>query len=116
MILNIKQYDVWLADLNPGFRTEPRKTRPVAIVQTNLLNEANHPSTIICPLTTNLIPESTILRVHLSAKEAGTKKPSDILVDQVRTIDNRRLIEKLGALDKNSAKNLKENLRVLFNL
>ncbi len=93
-----------------------RKIKAVVIVQTNLLSQANHPSTIICPLTSKLIPESNILRVHLSAREAGTKKPSDILVDQLRAIDNRRLIEKLGALNKNSVNFLKENLRVLLEL
>ena len=116
MIQKIKQYDVWLADLNPRFGTEPGKSRPVVIIQTDLLTEVGHPSTIVCPLTTNVIPDASILRVHLTKKEAGTTKPSDILVDQVRAIDNQRFKQKLGALDKASVKVLRENLVILFDL
>ncbi len=110
----IKQYDVWLADLAPGFGTEPGKTRPIVVVQTDMLNDAGHPSTIVCPLTTNVLPESKILRVHLSLKEAGTTKTSDILVDQIRSIDNKRLINKIGCLNKTSAKLLRENIIMLL--
>ena len=63
--MEIKQFDVWIADLNPRIGTEPGKKRPVLIIQSNLLNKANHPSTLICPLTTNVKPESDILRVNL---------------------------------------------------
>jgi len=116
MVQKIKQYDVWLADLNPRLGTEPGKSRPVVIIQTDLLTEVGHPSTIVCPLTTNVIPDASILRVHLTKKEAGTTKPSDILVDQVKAIDNQRFIQKLGVLDKASVKVLRENLWILFDL
>ena len=116
MATKIKQYDVWLADLNPRFGTEPGKLRPVVIIQTDLLNETGHPSTLICPITTNVIPNASILRVHLSKKEAGTTKPSDILVDQARAIDNQRFKKKIGSLDKISVKTLKENLITVFDL
>ena len=62
--MNIKQFDIWLADLNPSVGTEPGKKRPVVIVQTDLLNEV-HLSTLICPITTNVKEEIEILRVHL---------------------------------------------------
>jgi len=116
MATRIKQYDVWLADLNPRFGTEPGKLRPVVIIQTDLLTETGHPSTIICPITTNIIPDASILRVHLSEKEAGTTKPSDIIVDQVRAIDNKRFVEKMGVLDKTSVKALRESLGILLDL
>ncbi len=116
MATRIKQYDVWLADLNPRVGTEPGKLRPVVIIQTDLLTETGHPSTIICPLTTNVIPDASILRIHLTKKEAGTTKPSDILVDQVRAIDNQRFVKKLGALDKTSIEVLIENLKIILDL
>ncbi len=116
MATKIKQYDVWLADLSPRFGTEPGKLRPVVIIQTDLLNEIGHPSTIICPITTNVIPDASVLRVHLSKKEAGTTKPSDVLVDQVRAVDNQRFKEKIGVIDKSSAKVLRENLLILLDL
>jgi len=116
MATRIKQYDVWLADLNPRCGTEPGKLRPVVIIQTDLLTETGHPSTIICPITSNIIPDVSILRVHLSEKEAGTTKPSDILVDQLRAIDNKRFIEKTGTLEKTSVKVLREGLGIVLDL
>jgi mRNA interferase MazF len=99
--MKIKQFDIWLADLNPSLGTEPGKTRPVVIVQTDLLNET-HQSTLICPITTNVNKEIELLRVHL--KKGQLDKLSDILVDQVRAIDNKRLIKKLGQLTKEQKK------------
>ena len=112
----MKQYEIWMADLNPRLGTEAGKVRPVVIVQTNLINTA-HPSTIICPITTQVQPSSNILRVHLSPnKTNGLEKKSDIMVDQVRAIDNKRLIKKLGAIDSKSAFDLKENLKIIMDL
>ena len=59
----IKQFDIWLADLNPSRGTEPGKTRPVVIIQTDLLNDI-HPATIICPITSKVNSEILVLRVH----------------------------------------------------
>lgn len=111
--MNIKQYDIWLANLNPGSGTEPGKTRPVVIVQTDLLNET-HLSTIVCPVTSNVQPEVEILRVHL--KKGQLDKLSDILVDQIRAIDNRRLIQKVGQLTKDQVQKLKNNLRITLDI
>ena len=105
-----------MADLNPRIGTEAGKVRPVVIVQTNLINTV-HPSTIICPITTQVQPLSDILRVHLSPnKTNGLEKKSDIMVDQVRAIDNQRLVKRLGAIDAKSAFDLKENLKILMDL
>ncbi len=88
---------MYMADLNPRFGTEPGKVRPVVIVQTDGLNRV-HPSTIICPLTTKVASFPNLLRVALPKGVSGLDRPSDILVDQVKAIDNRRLRHKLGAL------------------
>lgn len=111
--MQIKQYDIWLANLNPAKSTEAGKTRPVVIVQTNLLNSV-HPSSIICPITTNVLPELEILRVQLNTEQLA--KESDILIDQVRAIDNRRLVSKLGELNKEQVKLVKQNLKVVLDL
>ena len=111
--MKIKQFDVWLADLNPAKGTEPGKTRPVIIIQTDLLNDA-HLSTIICPVTTNVKPEIELLRVHL--KKGQLDKLSDVLVDQIRAIDNTRLLKKIGQLNKDQREKLKNNLRVVLDL
>ncbi len=111
--MKIKQYDIWLADLNPSRGTEPGKTRPVVVVQTDLLNET-HLSTLICPITTNVQKEIKLLRVHL--KKGQLDKLSDILVDQVRAIDNKRLLKRLGQLTKEQKINIKANLRIVLDI
>ncbi|MBS4043570.1 MAG: type II toxin-antitoxin system PemK/MazF family toxin [Chitinophagaceae bacterium] len=111
--MKIKQFDIWLADLNPSRCTEPGKTRPVVVVQTDLLNE-EHSSTLICPINTNVISSIDILRVHL--KSSQLDKLSDILVDQIRAIDNQRFIKKLGQLTKTQQIKLKNNLRIVLDL
>ncbi len=95
--------------------TEPGKVRPVIVVQTDLLNQ-EHPSVIVCPLTTNIQPESEILRVHLRKSKFGMKEDCDIMIDQVRAIDNRRLIRKAGVVDRSTALRIKENLRIVMDL
>jgi mRNA interferase MazF len=111
--MKIKQYDIWLANLNPSKGTEPGKTRPVVIIQTDLLNET-HLSTLICPITTNVKKEIELLRVHL--KSGQLENISDILVDQIRAIDNKRLIKKLGQLNKDQKIRLKSNLRIVLDI
>ncbi|MEQ9290556.1 MAG: type II toxin-antitoxin system PemK/MazF family toxin [Cyclobacteriaceae bacterium] len=111
----MRRFEIWLAKLNPQRDTEVGKTRPVVVVQTNLLNDA-HPSTIVCPISTNVISDSEVLRVHLSAHESGLDKDSDILVDQLRAIDNRRFIRKLGELPVDVRKKLIFNLKVVLDL
>ncbi|GIZ07357.1 type II toxin-antitoxin system PemK/MazF family toxin [Flavobacterium sp. NG2] len=112
--MKINQYEIWLADLNPRNGTESGKIRPVLIIQTNLLNEANHPSTIICPLTTIVQPKAEILRVHIPKGIANTEKDCDIMIDQIRAIDNTRLIKKIGVLPNKLAQKVKENLKIIL--
>lgn len=84
--------EIWLANLNPTRGTEPGKIRPVLILQNQALLDAAHPSTLIIPLTTNLIDGAEPLRLRIPA-QSGLDKDSDLLVDQLRAIDNKRLIE-----------------------
>ncbi len=69
--MTVQQYEIWVADINPRVGTEPGKTRPVVILQTDLLNEISHSSTLICPITTNVKKEARILRVHIEKGVAG---------------------------------------------
>jgi mRNA interferase MazF len=109
------KFEIWSANLNPRMGTEPGKVRPVVIIQSDLLNEY-HPSTIICPITTNVELKSDILRVHLKKGEAGLNKNSDILVDQLRAIDNTRFKKCIGILNKKSKLKLIENLKIVLDL
>ncbi len=112
----IKQFEIWIADLNPKIGTEPGKTRPVLIVQTNLLNRIPHPSTIICPITTNVKKDSEILRVHLRKGTSNLHQACDIMIDQVRAIDNKRLMKKIGNLSTDLTAKIKENLQIIMDI
>ena len=113
--MKIKQFEIWIADLNPRMGTETGKIRPVIVVQTDLLNK-EHPSTVICPITTNVKPESEILRVHLKKSKFGLKEDCDIMIDQIRAIDNKRLVRKVGDVDSDKADKIKENLKIVLDL
>jgi mRNA interferase MazF len=84
--------EIWLANLNPRRGTEAGKTRPVLIVQAQALLDVGHPSTIIVPLTTNTQDDAEPLRIRVTAS-GRLRQESDLLVDQIRAIDNRRLVQ-----------------------
>ena len=112
--MRIKQFDIWIADLEPQRGTETGKVRPVLIVQTNLLKD--HPSTVICPITTNVASSSEILRVHIKKGTSNLKSDSDIMIDQIRAIDNRRLTQKVGELPHDLQLRVKENIKIVLDL
>lgn len=107
----MRQYEIWLANMNPSKGTVVGKVRPVVIIQTDLLNDI-HPSLIVCPLTTNINKEIKLLRVNVGKKHLEAE--SDILVDQLTAIDKKRLIKKLGKLNEAQVEKLRENLKVVL--
>jgi len=115
MTMSVKRFEIWLATLDPAFGTEACKTRPVVVVQTDLLN-AIHPSTLVCPLTTNMIKDTQFLRVNIAKGVASLNEESAIMIDQLRAIDNRRLIKKIGILPTEIAEQVKENLIIILDL
>jgi len=86
------------------------------VVQTNLLNKVPHPSTLICPLTTRVSRKSELLRVHLKNGMANLHQDCDILIDQLRALDNRRLMRKIGNLHDSVIQTTRENLKVVLDL
>jgi mRNA interferase MazF len=113
--MKYKRFEIWLADLSPRFGTETGKTRPVLIVQSNLLNKS-HPSTIICPITTNIRKGVEILRINIPKNQDGLDKDSSIMIDQVRSIDNKRFLKKLGDLPIGLREKVEENLKIVLDL
>jgi mRNA interferase MazF len=87
-----KRGSIWLANLNPGQGTEPGKVRPVLIVQSQALLTADHPSTLVVPLTSRTIEDAEPLRLRIRA-QSELNKDSDLLLDQLRAIDNHRLVQ-----------------------
>lgn len=115
-LIKMNQYEIWIADLNPQIGTEAGKTRPVLVVQTNLLNRIPHPSTLICPITTNVQKEADILRVHLEEGTANLFENCDVMIDQIRAIDNKRLIKKVGKLPDAIIEKIRENIAIVLDL
>ena len=113
--MKVKQFEVWIADLNPTRGTEPCNVRPVIVVQTDLLNKS-HLSSLICPITTNVQPGSEILRVHLPSGCCGLNEACDIMIDQLRAIDNKRLLKKVGMVSQEIAMKVTSNLKIVLDL
>ena len=114
--MQIKQFEIWIADLNPQIGTESAKSRPILTIQTNLLNKIPHPSTIICPITSNVKKDSEILRIHLKKGMGNLNQNCDVMIDQIRAIDNKRLIKKVGNLPTNLIEKMKENIKIVMDL
>lgn len=112
----INQFEIWIADLNPQLGTESGKTRPVVIIQTNLLNKIPHPSTVVCPITTNVQKSANLLRVHLKKGTGNLLENCDIMIDQIRAIDNKRLLKKIGSLPSDISDKIKENIVIVLDL
>ena len=89
-LMAYKRGGIYLANLNPTRGTEPGKIRPCMVMQSNLLNDVGHSSTTVLPLTTQLIEDAEPLRLRLVSRD-GLEYDSDVMLDQTRTIDNRRI-------------------------
>lgn len=111
-----KKGEIYLANLNPKKGNEVGKLRPVLIYQTNMLNEIYHPTTTILPLSTYLINESYPLRFRISKRDK-LQATSEILCDQIRTIDNQRIIdEKLTTLSNEEMKQVDMQIMIVLGL
>ncbi|MBK0384278.1 type II toxin-antitoxin system PemK/MazF family toxin [Pedobacter sp. SD-b] len=105
----IRQFEIWLANLNPAGGTVPGKIRPVVIIQTDYLNNVNHPSTLILPITSKVHEKATLLRINLEPDYLnGLENESAILIDQIRSIDNKKLIQKIGIIDNSLHQKIKK--------
>jgi mRNA interferase MazF len=93
-LMAYKRGGIYLANFNPSKGAEPGKIRPCLVMQSDLLNDAGHPSTIILPLTTQLIEDAAPLRSRIQSRDE-LKADSDVMFDQARTIDNSRFCSEL---------------------
>ena len=107
---------IYLANLNPSKGTEPGKTRPCVVIQSHLLSGAAHPSTTILPMTSRLIKGAEPLRFAISARDS-LRRDSQVLIDQARTIDNRRFAsDALTQLKEHEMVQLDERLKIVLGL
>ena len=94
----IRRGDIVIANLEPVTGSEQGGIRPVLIIQNNVLN-THAPTTIIAPITSKIYTKNYPTNVQFFSSTSGLKKESTILLNQIRTIDKIRLIEKISSLD-----------------
>ena len=112
MELEIKQGEVYWANLDPVKGHEQARMRPVMILQNDLLNR-NLNTVIVVPITTNMEAKGLITTYFLD-KEVGLKSPSVALLFQLRTIDKARLNKRIGLLSREKFLDLKRQLSLVF--
>ncbi|MBI2026378.1 MAG: type II toxin-antitoxin system PemK/MazF family toxin [Deltaproteobacteria bacterium] len=110
--MKVKHGYLYLADLNPQFGPEAGKSRPVLVIQTDLLNQFYHSSTWVLPCTTKLVGEN-ILRVFVASGCAGNSFDCEVMIDQSRSIDNKRFKKELKKLPLILFREIKDKLRLL---
>lgn len=100
--------EIWLVNLNPlKKKNEMGKIRPVLVYQNDELNRSDYPSTIVIPLSTSLVEDAEPIRMRVTKREK-LEQDSDIVITQIRAIDNDRFIEKLTTLTKEEIQKVKE--------
>ena len=114
-MVKISRGFLYLADLSPRRGTEAGKFRPVLVIQTDLLNDARHPSTWVLPCTTRLTGEN-LLRVPVPRGMAGNREDCEVMVDHSCAIDNRRFVRALKPLPRSILREVEEKLRRLADL
>jgi mRNA interferase MazF len=106
----VSRGDIWLVNLNPVKKSnEVGKIRPALVLQNDELNHGDYPTTIIIPLTTSLIDDAEPLRYRIDAKDE-LEKDSDLLIAQIRSVDNVRFLKKLTQLSSKELDYVKQLL------
>lgn len=113
--MNIKRGDIYYADLSPVVGSEQGGIRPVLIVQNDVGNRFS-PTVIAAAITSQQTKANLPTHIHLAAADCGLTKDSIILLEQIRTIDKRRLKEKTGRLNEFSMLQVNQALSVSFGL
>ena len=102
--------------LNPRKYNEVGKVRPVFIYQTDMLNDIGHPTTIVLPLSIYLIDGAYPLRYRVTSRDK-LEKDSDVLCDQIRAIDNQRIIsESLTQLSYQEIFEIDEQVKIVLGI
>ena len=111
----VKRGDIYYADLSPVVGSEQGGVRPVLIVQNDVGNKYS-PTVIAAAITSQINKAKLPTHIEIDSKEYGLTKDSVILLEQIRTIDKRRLREKIGHLDSERMKSVNEAIFVSFGL
>jgi mRNA interferase MazF len=111
----IKRGDIYYADLSPVIGSEQGGVRPVLIVQNDIGNKYS-PTVIAAAITSQINKAKLPTHIEISAQDYGLQKDSVILLEQIRTIDKKRLREKIGHMDEELMEKVNEALSISFGL
>ena len=112
---NIRRGDIFYADLSPVVGSEQGGIRPVLIVQNDVGNRFS-PTVIAAAITSQKDKARLPTHLQLNSTGSGLAKDSIVLLEQIRTIDKRRLKEHMGRLDEHSMARVNEALQISFGL
>lgn len=113
--MNIKRGDIYYADLSPVVGSEQGGVRPVVIVQNDIGNR-HSPTVIAAAITSKTTKAKLPTHIEVYAENNGLIKNSVILLEQIRTIDKKRLKEKMGHLEDDTMKRVNEAINISFGL
>ena len=111
----VKRGDIFYADLSPVIGSEQGGTRPVLVVQNDVGNKFS-PTVIVAAITSQINKAKMPTHIEIGAAESGLLKDSVILLEQVRTIDKKRLREKIGRLSDELITQVDEALGISFGI
>ena len=112
----IKRGYLFVVDFNPRIRTKPGKLRPALVLQSDLVNEAGYPSTIVIPTTTRLVENAGILRFRLKKGQGGIARDSDLLLGRVIAVANESFRQETGSLPNSVMEELENRMRIILDL
>lgn len=113
--MGIKRGDIYYADLSPVVGSEQGGLRPVLIIQNDVGNRFS-PTVIAAAITSQTNKQKLPTHIELYPDKYGLSKSSVVLLEQIRTIDKKRLKEKMGHLDEQSMEKVNQALSVSFGL
>ena len=112
----IKRGNVYVIDFNPRIKTKPGKLRPALVLQSDLVNDAGYPSTIVIPTTTRLVENPGILRLRLKKGQGGIARDSDLLLGQLIAVANESFRQEIGMLPNPVMEELENRIRIILSL
>lgn len=114
--MEIKRGHLYIVDFNPRVRTKPGKLRPAVVLQSDLVNEAGYPSTIVVPTTTRLVGDPGVLRLRVKKGQGGLARDSDLLLGQLIAVANESFRREIGVLPETVMNELEQRVRILVSL
>lgn len=112
-VVMVKKGEIWLVNLDPAIGHEINKSRPAVIIQNDIGNKYST-ITIVAPITSQGVER--IYPIEVLLKNSGLEKKSKVLLNQIRAIDKKRLVKKLGKVDDYTLTQIDDALKISLGL